>query len=308
MIKNFLFHRVNPIRDPLWDPMDVALFDRCIKYISGNYRVGLLEDIVLHTDEFTGSGKNIATIVFDDGYRDNIEYALPVLEKYKVKASFYVVTDCIENNIPPWTYVLDYSFKFTAKNKIELPYEFLPEHLRIRKLKDLSARIEFVKKLKPALKKIKHNERNQVLQSVLQSFDDIKIPGLMMNWNDLGVLKGNGHTIGSHTVTHSMLGTMDNEEEIRAELLDSARAIEQRLGHFPVTISYPVGSYNETTMRLSRETGYKIGVAVRQEVYDPEKHGVFEVPRIELYNEPWLKTRLRIDNIIGKLSKLLRRV
>ncbi|MBK7956947.1 MAG: polysaccharide deacetylase family protein [Bacteroidetes bacterium] len=35
---------------------------------------------------------------FDDGYLDNLEYAAPILAKYKVPASFYVVTDCIDQN------------------------------------------------------------------------------------------------------------------------------------------------------------------------------------------------------------------
>ncbi|MBI3519306.1 MAG: polysaccharide deacetylase family protein, partial [Bacteroidetes bacterium] len=115
-----------------------------------------------------------------------------------------------------------------------------------------------------------------------------------------------GHIIGSHTVKHSMLGTMTNESEIRYELEESANTLSKKLGIFPLTISYPVGSYNETTVRISKEVGYKIGLAVKQTVYDPETVDLFEIPRIELYNESWWKTKLRIDNTLERIKKIIK--
>lgn len=46
MVRNFLFHRVNPQRDKLWNPMSVELFDKCIGYISKKYTVMLFEELV----------------------------------------------------------------------------------------------------------------------------------------------------------------------------------------------------------------------------------------------------------------------
>ncbi len=44
MIRNFLFHRVNPQCDALRNPMDVQHFDRCIEFITRNYETVLIED------------------------------------------------------------------------------------------------------------------------------------------------------------------------------------------------------------------------------------------------------------------------
>jgi len=304
-VSNFLFHRVNTKRDLLWDPMDVKLFDHCIKYISKNFHVVLLEDMVLNKHEFNGS-KKYATIVFDDGYKDNFEYALPILEKYKVKASFYIVTECIDKNIPTWTHIVDYAFQYTNHDKIDISFHFLPEELRVSSLNDKTIRINYVRKLKPALKKISHSERMLVIDRILTSFNDIEFPSLMMNWGDVKQLSKAGHYIGSHTDTHCMLGTMNNIEMINNELTHSGNKIKQNLGYFPLTISYPVGSYNATTIEQSKLAGYKIGLAVKQKVYNPEQDNNFEVPRIELYNESWLKTRLRIENVIGRVAKVLK--
>lgn len=306
MMRNFLFHRVNPQRDKLWDPMSVELFDKCIGYISKKYNVVLFEELANTIQYNTKRGRKIATIMFDDGYKDNIEFAAPILKKYNVKASFYVVTACIDKNIPTWTHILEHLFQFTSIQNIDMNFDFLPQELKISVLNNHEKRIKYVSKLKPSLKKLSHEKREIVLNRVIETYNDIELPKLMMNWEDLRKLKDEGHYIGSHTVTHCMLGTMDSKKDITAELTVSGKRIEENLGYFPLTISYPVGSFNQTTKELAKQVGYKIGLAVKQNVYNPKKDDLFEVSRIELYNEPWWKTRLRITNTLENIKSLIR--
>ena len=303
MIRNFLFHRVSPERDQLWDPMDVAFFDKCISYITGHYQVMLLEDMVSMPN--LKNLDNIATILFDDGYKDNIQFAAPILAKYNCKASFYVVTDCIENNIPTWTHILEYRFQYTNKSDINLNFDFFPPDLRVTNLPTKEKRLEYVKKLKPFLKKIPHLERKQALEIIDLSFDDVNLPRIMMDWQDLLQLKIQGHYIGSHSISHCLFGSMTDDSEVLNELLVSGQTIERHLGHFPKTISYPVGSYNKKTIELSKKAGYTIGLAVDQRTYDPSTDSIFEIPRIELYNENWLKTRLRITTHLEKFKTFI---
>jgi peptidoglycan/xylan/chitin deacetylase (PgdA/CDA1 family) len=304
MVHNFLFHRVNPKRDIMWDPMDTALFEKCIKFISKNYEVVLLEDLILSGNY--SSKKKIATILFDDGYKDNIEYAAPILEKYKCKASFYIVTDCIEKNTLIWTHVLEHTFQFTNKADIDFQFSFLPESLKVTKLATKQERISYLNKLKPFAKLITHEQRSEILSAVQSDFTDVELPELMMNWEDIAELKNAGHYIGSHTVNHHMLGTMSNHDDIYAELIESGNTIKEKLGYFPATISYPVGSYNDTTIELSKKAGYTIGLAVKQTTFNPQKDNIFEIPRIELYNESWLKTKLRITNLLEEFKTVIR--
>ncbi|OFY85160.1 MAG: hypothetical protein A3F72_05110 [Bacteroidetes bacterium RIFCSPLOWO2_12_FULL_35_15] len=310
MIHNFLFHRVHPQRDRLWDPMSVEHFDKCIHFISKNYDVMLFEELAFF-EYYRNSNKashkrKIATIMFDDGYKDNIEYAAPILKKHNVKASFYVVTECIDKNIPTWTHRLEHLFQFTSKKSIDLNFDFLPQNIKVNTLNNYEERIKYVSILKPFLKSISHKQRQTVLSRVIETYNDIQFPQLMMNWSDLQKLKEEGHYVGSHTVTHCMLGTMDNENEIVFELKQSGKRIEEQLGYFPLTISYPVGSFNKRTKELAKEAGYKIGLAVKQNVHDRRKDDLFEVSRIELYNEPWWKTRLRITNTLENIKKFIR--
>ena len=303
MIRNFLFHRVNPKRELLWDPMDPVLFEKCIQHISKKYKVVLLEELL--EDKNLMLQKNLATILFDDGYLDNLEYAAPILQKYNCKASFYVVTDCIEKNIPTWTHILEHNFLNTRQTNFKLNFEFLPAEFKIEQLTTTEKRTSFVKKLKPVLKKLSHQNREQVLAQINLVCGDVKLPKIMMNWDQVRELKQAGHYIGSHTVSHFMLGTMSNDNDIYEELYNSAKTIEKNLGYFPKTISYPVGSYNQQTIEQSKKAGYVYGLAVKQDLYNPKNDSLFEIPRIELYNESWLKTRLRISHQLEQLKKAI---
>jgi peptidoglycan/xylan/chitin deacetylase (PgdA/CDA1 family) len=282
--------------------MDVALFEKCIKYITKNFEITLFENYI--SDAKTGSGKKIASIMFDDGYEDNYLFAAPVLKKYNCKASFYVVTNSIDYNLPVWTYLIDYLFQKTNKAAINLDYSFLPEELRVDSLKNHSERIRYARNLKPFLKRVSNDQREIVVNEIVNAYTDVQVQGEMMNWDQIRQLKADGHYIGSHTVAHPVLGMME-EKAIRDELFLSGQRIKDELGYFPYSISYPVGSYNSMVKEIARGVGYKIGLAVNQKIYNPNKSDLFEVPRMELYNEPWWKTKLRISNRIEKIKNLI---
>lgn len=303
MISNFLFHRVNPKRDKLWDPMDPVLFEKCIKHITKNFEVVLFEDYIL--DIGIESGNKIASIMFDDGYEDNYLYAAPILNKYHCNASFYVVTNSIDKNWPVWTYMIDYLFKNTNRTTINLDFPFLPEALRVDKINNRSERIRYIRNLKPLLKKISQHQCEMIINEIVKAYSDVSMPGEMMNWDQIRQLKADGYYIGSHTVTHPVLGMMEEHKAIKDELVLSGQRIKDELGYFPLSISYPVGSYTSITKKIAKEARYKIGLAVNQKVYNPNRDDLFEVPRMELYNESWWKTKLRISNKIEKIRNLI---
>ncbi len=304
-IRNFLFHRVSPESDPLWPPMQPDLFEKIIRYLTGNFRVILLEDYLRDPSRYKNE-KNIATISFDDGYLDNLEIAAPILKRYRCPASFYVVTDSIDQNLPTWTYITDHVFQ-QEKNSIKLDGDHVPLNFSEISWSNAEEGIEWARKVKPWMKSLPNHHRRQVMNALMVQHKGKEFPrNMMMNWDQVRELEKAGFYVSSHSHTHPMLASLQDENEIMEELKRSADILEKQLGHRPLTISYPIGSFDERVIKAAGDAGYKYGLAVEQRFYRTESDNLFSIPRVELYQEAWWKSRMRISGLYQTVKKLVK--
>lgn len=63
-------------------------------------------------------------------------------------------------------------------------------------------------------------------------------------------------TIGAHTLTHPKLETLSVQEQ-HAEIKQSKQELESLLGHSVAHFSYPHGSYNDDTIGIIKECGFR---------------------------------------------------
>ena len=304
-ITAFLFHRINTIQDPLWNPIHPEHFEQIITYLKKHFELVSLKDYLL--EDFTPkTHKPLCAIGFDDGYRDFLEFALPILKKYNCPSSMYVVTDCIDNDLPPWTYMLNHYFINTNKLFLSIDTTDFPGHLKNTKWKTKADRLDYAKQINPFLKSIENNKRCYIYNEIIKELNDVIPPhGLMLTWDEVKELKNHMCEVGSHTVSHPVLSKKISYNELIYELKESALIIEKHTGIYPATISYPFGAYNQEVKKAAFDAGYKIGVTVNPSPYDSKKHDMLEIPRIELFDEPFLKTKLRINEIIPRIREII---
>jgi peptidoglycan/xylan/chitin deacetylase (PgdA/CDA1 family) len=290
-----LFHRVHPVRDAMWDPMDPVRFEYIVKFIKKNYTVlPLLE--ILDTKPAPAK-KPLAAITFDDGYRDFIDYSLPIMDNLKIPSSIYVVTDCITRGKPTWTFEVDYLFFNTHKLQIHwtLDTSFLPQQFQKNKFINKKELIAFCLQFKQYIKKIPEEKRKLIIADLFHCFNDVTIPGdLMLNWKEINQLINTGVEVGAHTATHPPLATLC-KAGLQRELQISKDDFLKNTGKEPRVIAYPLGSYNEEVKETASLAGYDYGLAVNHKIYNTQIADEFEIPRIELYNEPFWKSWLRIN-------------
>jgi glycosyltransferase involved in cell wall biosynthesis/peptidoglycan/xylan/chitin deacetylase (PgdA/CDA1 family) len=304
-ITTFLFHRINIIQDPLWNPIHPEHFEQIIVYLKKHFELVSLKDYLLE-DFIPKNQKPLCAIGFDDGYRDFIEFALPILKKYNCPSSMYVVTDCITNDLPPWTYMLNHYFINTEKLSMLINTADFPGHLKNTKWKTKSERLDYAKQLNPFMKSLENSKRHTIYNEIIKELNDVTPPhGLMLTWDEVRDLKNHMCEVGSHTISHPMLSKKLSYNELVYELKESALIIEKQTGVFPATISYPFGAYNQDVKRAALDAGYKIGVTVNPSPYDSKKHDMLEIPRIELFDEPFIKTKLRINEIIPRIREII---
>ncbi len=80
-------------------------------------------------------------------------------------------------------------------------------------------------------------------------------PGYM-TWAQVRELADAGISIQSHTVSHRPLGLLA-DGEIRVELEDSKKAIEDRIGRAVHHISMPQGVFDRRVIEMAAQTGYR---------------------------------------------------
>ena len=92
-----LYHRVNPIPDDIYHlTVSPHNFEEQIRYLKDHFPILRFEE------DWTRGGQDGVVITFDDGYGDNHEYALPVLEKYHVPATIFVSTGYVDSGREYW--------------------------------------------------------------------------------------------------------------------------------------------------------------------------------------------------------------
>ena len=303
-LKVFLFHRVSPDADLVWPPITPLHFDRIISHLQKDHEIVPLEQTILGNYKPSGK-KKLCAITFDDGYKDFITHALPVLKKHKAPASMYVITESVNSGMPPWTFVLHHTLLGTKHEKLELKSEEIPTVLRKIKWNDTKEKVHYIKKLSHQLKRISNQGREEVLGQIMAQTTDVRDwQTLMMNWDDIRNIHQEGIEIGSHSESHPTLSGNLDLEHLYDELKKSGAEIQQYIDKFPLAISYPFGMYNNDVKNLAEKAGYKMGLTVL-----PKKHGIktnrFEIPRIELYSEPFWKSKLRLGGQIQLVKNVL---
>ena len=99
----------------------------------------------------------------------------------------------------------------------------------------------------------------------------VGVSKMAITWNQLKEMKANGFTIGSHTVNHSDL-TQPKEGEseqahlarVKEELHGSKKIIDRKLGQDTHFLAYPFGFYDQRSIQIARQAGYKYAMSVKR--------------------------------------------
>ena len=199
-------------------------------------------------------------VTFDDGYVDNYEIAMPILDRVGVPAAFYVTVDCVESRRLPWPSRLRFSFRMTSKET------WTDESGRLWTLSNQHDRDLVYLAVCDRVAALAGAEQERIVRQI-ESDLDVKLgnesDGLMMTWNQIQGLARRGHIVGSHTMTHPNLAHVDIAEA-RRELAESKQQMEAHIQGKIIHFSYPCPAlspnWTEQTAEESRRAGYETAV------------------------------------------------
>ena len=230
-------------------------------------RVRQLGFDIVHLDEglrrleLDSSGRRFVVFTFDDAYRDNLKYALPVLRRHHCPFTLYVPTALVDGVGEVWWQALEDIIaqqsaiavmedgenaylptatpaeKRAAYDRVYARMRAMPEAARVALLRDLAAGY--------GLDLGAHCRE------------------LIMNWQELRIFADEPLcTIGAHTVQHYELAKL-SPEQARNEIDMSVRVIEAQFGERPAHLSYPIGGTASAGPReygLAKELGLRSAV------------------------------------------------
>jgi len=189
---------------------------------------------------------NAVAITFDDGFRDTLTVAWPMMKEFRLPAVLFMPTDAIESR------------------------EMLPLH-----------KLYYNNLLSGADAPASNSrERGEFIQRLLRE-TQLTAPRvgheLYLNWDELRTLQAEGMEIGGHTCSHAWLAALPVEEQ-RREIVESKIVLEKNLGRAVGSFAYPFGysgtSFTEATLAIVRQH-FVAAVASTSETTNP-----FDVHRL----------------------------
>jgi peptidoglycan/xylan/chitin deacetylase (PgdA/CDA1 family) len=230
-------------------------------------------------------GRRFVALTFDDGYRDNLRFAYPILKRHGAPFTVYVPTSFPDRMGELWWLVLEAAI---AKNDtVELAMDGVERRFACADVAAKRATFETIywwlraRETEDELRHAIHELAARYAVSVTGFCDD-----LCMTWTELAELAADPLvTIGAHTVNHVILKKVP-DNIVSAEMRMSAAAIEAALGVRPHHFSYPVGDASAAGPRefgMAARLGFKTGVTTRPGVLFPEhRDHLTALPRISL--------------------------
>jgi peptidoglycan/xylan/chitin deacetylase (PgdA/CDA1 family) len=214
---------------------------------------------------FAAEGRSLppwsAAVTFDDGFADNHDVVLPILSRYGIPATFYIMVNAVETGTPPWYVRLTFAFSATS-----VPTWRHPENGRtfeIASAEGKKAALTAAWDLGAARAGTAQEQLIQHVEEVLQIEPLNASSGLMMSWDQVRALKKAGHTIGGHTLSHPNLAQV-SEGDARSEIRGCKERLEEKLGEPVEHFSYPHPALNPhwspQTLQITRDAGFRSAV------------------------------------------------
>lgn len=229
--------------------------------------------------------KRFVVFTFDDAYRDNLKYALPILRKHQCPFTLYVPTALVDGVGEIWWQALEdiiasqqaiaitdgdgeneyvstatLAEKRATYNQLYLKMRAMPEPARVALIRDLAGKY---------------------------SYDlEAQCRALIMDWTELRIFANDQLcTIGAHTVHHYELAKLP-PDQARSEIELSVKVIEAQFGKRPIHFSYPIGglsSANQREYQLAKDLGLRSAVTtIPGGIYRKHRNALHALPRVSL--------------------------
>lgn len=243
----FLLHGVHDggtwkVRNYNRKHLEAGYFRRFLERLLEKGRPLSMDDVILHHRENRPYPQNAFAITFDDGFRNNLTVAAPILRELGVPATFYVTSGFVEENGMSWIDRIEECIETAWPGRIKLPWK--DETFRI------SAPADGIALLDEVRRKVKSDPSVDVDGLIAGIARQCGIPAPVesesvldrkLTWEEARRLAGMpGFIVAGHSHRHGILAFLD-QAALEVEIDTSLRLMRERAGLVPNHYSYPEG-------------------------------------------------------------------
>lgn len=252
------FHRVLPAKRARALAVEPGMtltpesFRRVLGILMRNFHLVSLSELTRRILEQRPFPKGACAITFDDGWRDNYDFALPELERFKIPATVFVVTERVGTLGAFWP------------DEVCRRLGSLPAAER----RDLAISLGAPAGRPDAhgvlatWKELSDSDREAPVAALYRETSHLGPPEReLMTWSELEAMQRSGIDIESHGATHALLTGL-RPDQLRRELSDSRRELERRGFARHRLFAYPFGAHSGALQEAVRHAGYRAGFAL----------------------------------------------
>jgi peptidoglycan/xylan/chitin deacetylase (PgdA/CDA1 family) len=259
------YHRVADPDDPAFDAYRRNIsaapegFREQMDYAAEHFHPVSLEQVAAALDGGPRLPARPLLVTFDDGYRDNLTAALPVLRERGIPMTIFLATGFVGGERPfPWD-LAAWCFHHTTRSEVDLPV------VGERSWATAGEREVVLGRWLETLKRLPEAEREEAVATLPECLG-VEVPpgafsGLCLSWGEVRAMAADGVAFGAHTERHPIL-TRVPADRARNEVAGSKHRLEDELGTPAMAFAYPNGGRGDldaSTVRLLAETGFRLG-------------------------------------------------
>lgn len=227
-----------------------ATFMHHLEWLASFFSVLSLPELVARLQARDPIPPRACAITFDDGWRDNLDHALPALTARRMPATIFVVSNRVGTVGAFWP--------------DEVVRRLMPESSSRREALFRAAGFELpngsIEAILAVLKAMPADARDAVLERLRrETRDPVETERELLDWEELDRLAASGIAIESHSASHEIL-TGVPRELARTELKHSLEALRARGHARHALLAYPSGAFDGEIVEIARSAGYRAAV------------------------------------------------
>ncbi len=271
------------------------VFYRCIKWLKdNNCNFISTDELIKIMAKEINPPRRAVWLTFDDGWKENIKNALPIIEKYKLPVTFFVSTAAIQSDGFFW-------FTLVRRYQKYLPY---PYNDKVRLLWSISEAER--RTIVNNLKKVRLENLNKSVLPKLFGEGTNRLEIEAMRIKDIAYLSSLPFiTIGAHTVNHVITPNC-TADELDIEVNESKKVIESWTNKQVFSFAYPNGDYNNLVRNFLFKEGFKIATTTEKKFITKDNDPLL-IPRFCINDDALsFETKCQIVGAWGSLMEKIK--